>query len=153
MSDEIRRIIREKVVEKIKAGVSIIDDRYIYKSRILSLPDDAGSAISVYTLNEDSDKSASEDSILRTQEVIVAVWVRGPDAVRASKTSEKAVDDNLDEILGQIEDSLFAQYQTLDKTVHRLNYVGTKIEPADTSGNAIILMANMSFTALYKQDF
>ena len=106
----------------------------------------------MYTFDETGEKVESEDGLTRVQEVIIAVWARGADAVRAAKTEEDSVDDRLDAILGEIEDSLFAKYQTLDKLVYRLNYTGTKISVPDLATDLITIIGMVHFDAIFRQD-
>lgn len=93
----VRRQIRDKMVDVLKAGVSLVNQR-VYASRIYSLKQDKLPALVVTTASESSElmNMGSTKNLDRSVSISVDVYVRVTDTF----------DDDLDAICVQVEEAI-----------------------------------------------
>lgn len=93
----VRRQIRDKMVDVLKAGVSLVNRR-VYASRIYSLTQDKLPALVVTTVSESSElmNMGSTKNLDRSVSISVDVYVR----------ATETFDDDLDAICVQVEEAI-----------------------------------------------
>jgi hypothetical protein len=142
-------IIRRKIAEFLTVTGSGIN---IYNYRLRDIPDDKLPAIAVYMDTESAAKTPDQIGYQRDPNVIIVCYAKGKDATSALPSGEKPVDEKLDDLRQFVEDRLFAEYQTLEKTVFNLYYNGVSGVTAENLGeNGIKLIAYTTWTAHYNQ--
>lgn len=139
-----RKLIRSTIVDMLKNSVTGVN---VYDSRVFPLLKKNLPAVSVYAIEETSEKSKDEGVFTRRLRVVIAAYVNGHDPSEV-KSNEVSVDDRLDELSTQIEGVFHHQYETLRNTVYRFNPVSTRIE-VDGDAEWIFGMAFMEYEAIY----
>jgi hypothetical protein len=142
-------IIRKKIQELLTVTGSGIN---VYNYRLRDTPDEKLPAISIYMDTEGAAKTQDQVGYQRDPNVIIVCYAKGKDSTSALPSGEKPVDEKLDDLYQFLEDRLFAEYQTLDKTIFNLYFTGVSGVTAENLGeNGIKLIGYTTWTAHYNQ--
>lgn len=88
------------------------------------MPSEKIPAICVYSNEESATKTPDEGGYVREYRVNIACFEKGLDSVF---DVSKPIDEKLDDLLQIVENTFLTKYQTLDKSIYRMNYEGLKI--------------------------
>lgn len=123
----------------------------IYNSRINDISEPFP-AISIYTIDDKGEKTADELTLVKNIDVYTALYEEGKDAFDLFESKdEKSVDEKLDDLREKVENLFLKPYQTLNKTIYRLNYVETK-QQRFTESEKTQMTALIKWVAIFNQE-
>lgn len=135
----IRKAIRAKVKSMLESGGV---EANFYEGRLDPLKPDKCPAINLHVLDDDAEAiGAADDGYIRVYELSVFCTVKGQDVIQPS--DDIAV-ENLDELSDQVFNILAKPYQTLEKTVRRCTYTGSRTTISG-DGEDRVMVRQMTF--------
>jgi len=120
----------------------------VYNSRINRLSDNFP-CVSIHTVDDTGTKTPDEGTYVKKIDVFIVLYDNGKDAIDLLE-NEKSIDEKIDDLREKLDNILLKKWETLNKVVFKLNYVGNKQVIEDNS-EEIIESARTKWIAIYNQ--
>lgn len=140
---------RFEIQTAVADALGVISNVSIWNGRWLPIPEKFMPAISVYAIGDEAEKSAGQGNYTREEKLFVIVYMAGKDVSEDVSPSDSLV-GKINNLIEEIETILNLKWNTLNKTVYRMDYVATKIK-IDTKADNLTAIAEMEYSAIWHE--